>query len=69
MAKSGINKETKEGVDVRWGSKKIKKFSRTPKQRKKKKKRGPKMRNKDWRLVIDLLLVLALVWFLYMISK
>ena len=68
MAKRGINKETKEGVDVRWGSKKIKKLSRTPRKRKKK-KRGPKMRNKDWRLVIDLLLVLALVWLLYMISK
>ena len=43
MAKSGINKETKEGVDG--------------------------MKDKDWRLVIDLLLVLGLIWLLYMISK
>lgn len=67
MAKRRTNKETKEGVDVRRCARKIKSFSRTP--RKPKKKRGPKMRNKDWRLVIDLLLVLGLIWLLYMISK
>jgi len=27
------------------------------------------MKDKDWKLAIDLLLVLALVWLLYMISK
>ena len=27
------------------------------------------MKNKDWRLAIDLLLVLGLLWLLYMISK
>ena len=27
------------------------------------------MKDKDWRLVIDLLLVLGLIWLLYMISK
>ena len=27
------------------------------------------MKNKDWRLAVDLLLLLALLWLLYMISK
>ena len=27
------------------------------------------MKNKDWRLVIDLLLLLGVIWLLYMISK
>ena len=27
------------------------------------------MKNKDWRLAIDLLLVLGMLWLLYMISK
>lgn len=27
------------------------------------------MKNKDWRLAVDLLLVLGLIWLLYMISK
>jgi len=28
-----------------------------------------RMKDKDWRLVIDLLLVLGLIWLLYMISQ
>jgi len=28
-----------------------------------------RMKNKDWRLATDLLLVLGLLWLLYMISK
>ena len=68
MAKRRVNKEAQKSLDVRGGAKKMKKLSRTPKQRKK--KSGiPKMKNKDWRLVIDLLLVLGLIWLLYMISK
>ena len=27
------------------------------------------MKNKDWRLAVDLLLVLGLLWLLYMISQ
>jgi len=28
-----------------------------------------RMKDKDWRLAVDLLLVLGLIWLLYMISK